>query len=364
MSAFTGKLAPKDMIINPATLERAKWAFTTRRVLKSAAVGLSADLASAQPGDVVLGRVQSIGSHRRLQLASGRHSEFYTGDLVVVACGARYAPDQFEGIAELSAKGADLLAGGGVLGQMRMQKSKMASPTRIAPIGLLIGADGCPINVAHFAMPARPRPSIPVIAAVGASMNSGKTTAVASLVHGLVRAGRRVAAIKATGTGAFGDYNAYLDAGAHHVADFLDAGMVSTYLEPISRIVNATDTLLASASSADCDVAVLELADGILQKETAALLADPAYRARFSGFLLAVPDALAAAGGVAALRQIGIEPMVLTGLITQSPMATAEAQAATAFQLASRERLRDPAFATALFNRARLGAVEPSAEAA
>ncbi|MEM7060150.1 MAG: DUF1611 domain-containing protein [Pseudomonadota bacterium] len=362
MNAFISMTSSHETALNPTTLTHAKWAFTTRRVAREAALGLCRDLTAAKAGDLVLGRVERIGSHTRLQLASGRPSELYAGDLVVVSCGARYAPDQFEGLAELSVSGSDLLAGGGVLGRMRSRNGKMAAPTRIRPIGLLTGADGGPINLAQYAIPERPRPAIPVIGAIGASMNSGKTTAVASLVHGLVRAGHRVAAIKATGTGAFGDYNAYVDAGAHHVADFVDAGMVSTYLEPIARISKATDALLAGAATEGCDIAVVELADGVLQKETAALIADRAYRARFSGFLLAVPDALAAAGGVANLAKIGIRPLALTGLITQSPMATTEAEAATGYDMASREKLRDPAFATVLFSRARFGTINANAE--
>ncbi|MEM7745687.1 MAG: DUF1611 domain-containing protein [Pseudomonadota bacterium] len=353
MNAFVSLGSSHETALNPTTLTQAKWAFTTRRVARDAAVGLCRDLKAARAGDLVLGRVERIGSHKRLQLSSGRPSELYVGDLVVVVCGARYAPDQFEGVAELSVSGSDLLASGGVLGRLRSRNGKMATPTRIRPTGLLTGADRTPLNLAQYAIPVRPRPAIPVIGAVGASMNSGKTTAVASLVHGLVRAGHRVAAIKATGTGAFGDYNAYVDAGAHHVADFVDAGMVSTYLEPISRISKATDALLAGAAAEGCDIAVLELADGVLQKETAALIADPAYRARFAGFLLAVPDALAATGGVSTLAKIGIRPLALTGLITQSLMATTEAEAATGYDIASREKLRDPAFATVLFSRAR-----------
>ncbi|MEL7470179.1 MAG: DUF1611 domain-containing protein [Pseudomonadota bacterium] len=357
MNAPTGTLVPQDTVLNPTILARAKWAFTTRRVAlaQDASLGLSRNLRAARPGDLVLGRVQCIGSQKRLQLASGRPSQLYPGDLVVVACGARYAPDQFEGLAKLLPSGADLLASGGVLGRMRWRNAKMASPTSVTPIGLLIGDDGTVVNVADYAIPERPGPTIPVIGAVGASMNSGKTAAAASFAHGLVRAGYRVAAIKATGTGAFGDYNAYVDSGAHHVADFLDAGMVSTYLEPISRIAKATDALLAGAALAGCDVAVLELADGVLQKETAALLKDATYRARFAGFLLAVPDSLSATGGASVLSRIGIRPLALTGLMTQSPMATAEAEVATGLDIASRETLRDPAFATALLNRARSG---------
>lgn len=329
----------------------AKWAFTTRRVPRNAPVGLNKDVAAARPGDLVLGRVDAIGAHKRLQLASGRPSGLYVGDLVVAACGARYAPDQFEGVAAISPKGADLLAGGGVLGAMRSRNGRMASPTVVAPLGLLTGADGAAINVAGYALPFQPRPDLPAIAVVGASMNAGKTTAAASLAHGLTRAGFRVAALKATGTGAFGDYNAYLDAGAAYVADFVDAGMASTYMEPPERIAQATDALLAGAAEAGCDLAIVELADGVYQRETAALLAEPGFRDVFSGFLYAVGDALAAKGGTDVLSRLGVRPAGLTGLIGRSPLAISEAEAATGLEVLTRETLLDPASATAILNR-------------
>jgi len=160
-------------------------------------------------------------------------------------------------------------------------------------------------------------------------------------------AGLRVAAIKGTGTGAFGDMNAYADAGAQVTLDFTDAGMATTYLEPLPRIRAALDTLLAEAAARDCDVAVVEIADGVLQRETAALLADPAARSAFDGFLYACPDALSAVGGVAALAPCGVRPHALTGLISRAPLATREAEAATGLRVISREALRDPAEAMA-----------------
>jgi hypothetical protein len=330
----------------------AKWAFSTRRVTRSDAVAIDGAVESAKPGDVVLARVELIGSHKRLQLATGRGSELYVGDLVVLACGARYAPDQYEGFAELRRTGADMLASGGIIGQMRCKSVRMSQPTRLAPLGLVCGRKGTPLNTADYAVPMRrDSPGVPVIAAIGTSMNAGKTTAVASLVHGLTRAGFRVAAIKATGTGAFGDYNAYVDAGACHVSDFVDAGMVSTYREPIERIEAAMNTLLCCAADSGCDVAVVELADGLFQTETAALLRAAHIRDRFSGVVFAAPDAASAIGGCATLRSIAIEPTVVTGLISCSPLAMREAEAVTGLEVADRETLCDPAFAGALFAR-------------
>ncbi|MBO9447382.1 DUF1611 domain-containing protein [Ruegeria sp. R14_0] len=331
----------------------AKWCFATRRIDQSLAHGLHQDFAQAQPGDLILGRVTSIGNHQRIQLPAGRPSTLYPGDLVVLPCGARYAPDQFEGLAEIDEKGSDMLAGGGCLGRMVHRNERIKPPTRIQPLGRITSKDGVVLNTSDFALPERTRPAqIPVICVVGTAMNSGKTTATAALAHGLTKAGWHVAVLKGTGTGAFGDYNSFVDAGASFVADFTDAGMVTTYLEPIPRIVAGIDTLLGESESLGCDIAVMELADGIFQRETAALLADASVRDRFSKYLFACADPVAAAGGVAELGRNGIRPIALTGMLSCSPMAVEEAQTATGVQVLTRRQLLDPAYANTLAARA------------
>ena len=336
----------------PTVPGNAKWAFTTRRVNKSDVAGLSDKLGQAESGDLVLAQVVRIGHHRRIQLAKGRLAELYVGDLVVLTCGYRYAPDQFEGVGELDPEGADLLAGGGVLGRMRQAKQTVAAPTCLKPIGLLTGRDGEAINIAGYGLPPRPlRRAVPVIGIVGASMNAGKTTAAASLGHGLGRTGLRVAALKVTGTGAFGDMNAYRDAGIPLVLDFTDAGMASTYLQPLERIEGGYQTLLAHATDAGAEIAVVELADGVFQMETAALLRSSRIRDSFAGILFAASDALGAVGGIRSLRDIGLEPFAVSGAVSCSPLAAAEAQAAAGVPVVSRDELRDPSTVTDLVGR-------------
>lgn len=348
----------------PPVPSDAKWTFTTRRVHRSDVAGTSTRFASAVSGDVVLAKVIKVGHHKRTQLAEGRASESYIGDHVVLTCGDRYAPDQFEGIAELDAQGADLLAGGGVLGRMLQANTRMSAPTRLMPIGLLTDKAGEIINIERYALPARkPNRPIVVFAVVGASMNSGKTTAVASLAHGLRRAGLCVATIKVTGTGAFGDFNAYRDAGASVVADFTDAGMASTYRQPIKRIEQACESLLAHSVEQGADVAVVELADGVFQQETAALLRGSGVRASFSGVLFAAPDALGACGGVACLRKLGIEPIAVTGMVSCSPLAVAEAESATNTRVLSRETLQDPEMVTKLLGELIQSSSQPAHDA-
>lgn len=345
----------------PGMLARAKWAFSTRRVVREDAQSLLENLGTAQSGDLVLGRVDRIGSHKRIQLAEGRASELYTGDLVVLACGDRYAPDQFEGLGELDPSGADMLAAGGVLGRMRFRHTRISPPTRVIPLGIVADASGTAINVARYALSKAVRPmGLTVVGVVGTSMNSGKTTATAALAHGLSRAGYSVAAIKATGTGAFGDFYTFVDSGALYVADFTDAGMVSTYRQSRDRIEAGLNTLLGHAADRGCEVAIVELADGLFQKETADLLKEPRVRDGFAGVIFAAPDALAAAGGCGVLRSMGIEPAAVTGMVSCSPLGSAEAETATGVSVITRDTLRNPDQAKSLFGQM-VGGVTPKA---
>jgi hypothetical protein len=328
-------------------LDGAKWSYVTRRVRRAGVRLLDRDLAAAKSGDLVLAEVHAIGNHKRLQLSDGRFSILYPRDRVVLACGDRFAEDQFEGHAALSEDGADLLAGGGVIGQMRARNGKVRRPTRLRVIGRLADETGRVVNLADVALrvASGPRPAR-VIGVVGTGMNAGKTAAAAALVNGFSRFGARVAAIKATGTGSFGDVQQYEAAGAAETLDFTDAGLASTYLQPLDRLEDATRRLLAAA--AHREIAIVELADGVSQVETAGLLRRPSFRGLFDAFVLAAPGALAARGALDWLRtEAGIAPMALSGLMTQAPLAVTEAEA-FGLPVLSREELTDPATASCL----------------
>ncbi|WP_227270145.1 P-loop NTPase family protein [Roseobacter weihaiensis] len=321
----------------------AKWAFTTRRVNHDDVAGLDPTVALAVAGDLVLCEITEINQHQKIQLASGRAATSYLGDKVVLCVGDRYAPDQFEGAARITADGADLLAGGGVVGTMENAHARMAEPTKLRPIGLLTDHAGEVINIARYGLPQTPIPDhVTVIGVFGASMNAGKTTAAVSLAHGLSRAGFSVAGVKATGTGAFGDYNAFQDAGVCAM-DFTDAGMPTTYRMPMERIEKGFETLVGTAAANGADIAVVEIADGVFQQETREILAGSSIRDRLDAILFATPDALGAVGGTKVLADHGLKPFAMSGKLTQSPLAMAEARIATGIPQLSREDLCTPA---------------------
>lgn len=340
----------KTITNDPVTLfSHAHWCFAARRVNQADAVNLHQRYDEVNPGDLILARVLELGQHRGIQLRSGRRATLSPGDLIVMPCGARYAPDQFEGIAEIDPAGTDMLAGGGCLGRMRYRNERVRPATRVLPLGCIADRHGDALNLASYTIDADVTPSrVPLIAVVGTSMNSGKTLATAKLSHGLHLAGLRVGAIKATGTGSFGDYHQYLDSGAHYVADFTDAGMATTYLTDLEQIKNGIWRLLHDAERAGCDVVVMEIADGLLQKETAQLLSDRALRERLSGLVFACSDAVAAKGGAALLAEKGHRITALTGMLSCSPMAADEASAATGLRVLSKDQLAEPSEALAI----------------
>ena len=323
-------------------LDAAKWAFTTRRVNRDDVHRFSRNFDAARAGDLLLCRIDKIGQHKRIQLAERRVSESYPGDLVVLCLGDRYAPDQFHASATIGDGVVHLVAGGGMAGTVEAAHDLMRAPTQLSPIALLENQAGEIINIGQYGLPNQPRnDTATVIGVFGASMNSGKTTAAACLAHGLRAAGHAVAGIKATGTGAFGDYNAFEDAGVA-VMDFTDVGMASTYRQPMARIEEGFHTLVATAANAGAEVIVVEIADGVFQQETRAVLAGGGIRDRLDGILFAAPDALSAMGSVFVLEQYNLSPFAISGKVSCSPLAVAEATEVTGLPILSREELCDP----------------------
>jgi dethiobiotin synthetase len=310
-------------------ISRAAWSFATRRVPVDAAKRLLPPVGQPETGDLILAVVDFIGQHMGLQLPSGRRMHLFPGDEIVVAYGNRYASNQFESEVPQTLGPCHLSAGGGIASRVTSWHTRMKSPTQITPIGLLGDDQGRRINLRDFALPTLTRTGSPpptTIAVVGTGMDSGKTQSCAHLVRGLIAAGLRVAYIKITGTGAGGDTWLLKDAGASPVLDFTDAGMSTTYLAPIAQIESALVSLLAHATNEDVDAAVVEIADGVFQIETSALLKSEIFASLVSGVMMVSHDSMGASAGVHWLMKNSRPPVLaLSGIISTSPLQAREA---------------------------------------
>ena len=313
-------------------LKRTPWAFSTRRVERGAAKTLITE-ATPKAGDLVLARVDALGHHAKLQLPEGRRCRLFPGDTIVVAYGNRYACEQFEAEVPTGLGPCHLVAGGGIASCALSWHDQISrGPTRITPLGLLGDEAGQVLNLRDFAIapPATTRPKPGVIAVLGTRMSAGKTQTAAFLLRGLRAAGYRVGYVKVTGTGAGGDTWLLRDAGADRVLDFTDAGMASTYLADIERIEAAMHTLVQDMAAHGMDIVVMEVADGVCQRETRQLIAGEAFACTVDGLILAADDALGAGAGVAALQETMAAPIIaLSGSLTASPLQRREAEAAS-----------------------------------
>jgi len=336
--SVTPSLDPSPL--DRGSLARAKAAYTTRFVdafrLRCGSEGfslLAGDGVVPRSGDVVLAAVGEIGQHPRLELTAGRKSALFPGDEMLLAYGPRYAPDQFEAEVPTDLQPADLLAAGGLIGRVLSSHEWMQDPTQVIPIGLLADADG--VVTLRRCAPLQPSTSPParweavrpsVIAALGTSMNSGKSTTVASIVRGLTAAGYRVAAGKVTGTGAGGDPYMFGDAGATRVLDFTDFGFSSTYLLDSATVTALFTSLIDELADGEPDVIVVEIADGLLQPETSNLIADPWFHDIVGTVVFSAGDAMGAMTGLAELRRRSLDVVAVAGLLTASPLAVRETE--------------------------------------
>lgn len=352
-SESAGAPTSDGSLFTPARLERSKRAYTTRRVDLSLARKLVSRGLRPAPGDLLLAKVIRLGQHTGLQLAAGRRATLFPGDEILVCYGNRYAPDQFEALVPDHLGPCHLVASGGVAANARCWHSRMRRPTEIEPLGLVVDSDGNPLNVSAFRLPEEASivgTQARVIAVVGTSMNSGKTTSAAHLIRGLAAAGFRVGAAKVTGTGASGDVHLLADAGASPVVDFTDFGFASTYRVPVIDLERMLREAISYLTHAGAEKIVIEIADGLYQEETAALLKSATFRRQISGIIFAASDAMGAASGMEWLEQRGLPVLAVTGCLTSSPLAMEEAARATALPVLGLQDLADAGHALALID--------------
>jgi hypothetical protein len=342
--------------LEPGRVDAAARAYSTRRVPPRAMRFLRSDLAP-RSGDLVLARVATLGQHFRLHLPSGRSKNLWPGDEVVVAYADRYAPSQYEALVPADLGPCHLAASGGIAARVVASHAKLAKrPTELEPLGLVCErADGPALNLADFALPELrgERRELATLAVVGSAMDSGKTSALAHLARGMRRLGVRVGYAKLTGTAAGGDPWLLVDAGADPVIDFTDAGFASTSRIATHELERICEQLVLQLQQTGAEVALLEIADGLFQPETAALLASPRVRLLVDGMLYASVDALGAAHGAELLRAQGYRLLGLTGLVASAPLLVREAQAATDLPVYDRVDLADASVAAKLLAAAR-----------
>jgi hypothetical protein len=283
-------------------------------------------------GDLVYGRIVSIGQHQSLENKHGRIHEIHDGTRGIFVYGNRYAPDAFEGVVpDVAAGEVDLLARSGMIGAMRVKNSMTKDPTRVEILGYIVDEAGEVLNSRSFpvAKPSRPLAGdgrrSPMILHVGTSMNAGKSTSAVACCWALAAMGHAVRASKVTGTSSLKDILHMQDAGAERISDFSHLGYPSTYMLKLSEVRQIFRDLDAKFANNPKKYWVVELADGILQRETAALLRDEYVRSRIHRLVFSAADSFGAIGGLRVLEEeFALLPDAISGRCTSSPLIVQE----------------------------------------
>lgn len=343
---------------DPSRLARSKVGYTARRLdVNQPFTLVNRPRVRPRHGDLVVATVTEVGRYGWLMTAAGRSATLYIGDELVLACGARYAPDEFEAELPDNLELCDLASRGGLMGVVRSRHAAAPEPTRLRPLGLLGDSNERIINLSDLALPDPPFPvrRPPTFIVFGTAMNSGKTTTAACLGRGLTQAGLRVGAAKVTGTGNSNDPWMYRDAGVAEVLDFIDAGLAGTFRIPVARLLRCIAFLRAHLIARGVDAVILEVADGLLHRETAKLFRHSLMRQLADAVLFAAGDSAGAVWGVRALEEAGYPVLVVSGSLTRSPLAIQETQAELDVPIYSSSDLVDPAVAGGILERAIAG---------
>jgi hypothetical protein len=274
-------------------------------------------------GDVALVNVEELGYHSHLDTDEARRVRLYAGDRMLAVFGNRYATEVYEGrVLEPENKRVHLLSRSGVIGTVVSRNRNVAEPTSLSLLGYLADSSGNRINVRD--LPERPKPAsntgIDVVVVLGTGMSTGKTTVMRRVLHELVQRGLRAAGCKLTGTTSPRDLQEMRATGAAVATDFSDYGFPSTYGATLPELIQLFDCMMETCGRAQSAIVLMEIADGILQRETQMLLEDNEFRKRVRGVVVAAPCSASALYAADRVEKQGLDVWAVSGIITNSPL--------------------------------------------
>ena len=316
-------------------------------------------------GDVAIFKVDKIGKHSSIQGGNGNNTYIFPGDYIMAAFGNRYATGQFEGYVPKGYHARyQILGKGGAVGILESMNAKFnkIGATTLKLVGYAVDEFGQIKNTKNAYdelmrfNPYRERP-YKVILSVGSSMDSGKTTSAGYLCRGLRNAKNKVAYIKLTGTVYTKDRSFVRDCGAHMVTDFSHQGFPSTYMCSIDELLDLHETLLNKVEKIKPDYVVIEIADGLLQRETWALLNNYSFMSTVDDIFLSCGDSMSVMTGLDILTNIGKQPFAVGGLFTASPLLAKEVREFTDFPVLGLDELMSAEILTNLLRKPALSPV-------
>lgn len=281
-----------------------------------------------EAGDLIYGEISSIGQHKTLESKSARIHTLQEGSRAVFVLGNRYAPDYYESfVPEILGRSIDLTARSGMVGEVRTQNCLIAAPSVVNVLGYVCDGQGNVVNTRdHVKLFPKQRERTgkkraKLILCVGTAMNSGKSRAAAACCYALSSAQKKARGAKITGTASLKDLLLMEDCGADRIVDFTYFGHPSTYMLDKVDLLDIFKNVDLKYGNNPANYLVMELADGILQRETRMLLESDEVRSRIHRLIFCGNDAFGVIGGIRLLKDIfGLVPDAVSGVCTSSPL--------------------------------------------
>lgn len=283
-------------------------------------------------GDVAIFEIIETGKHETIQSESKRNVGIFPGDYIMACFADRYATSQFEGyVPSAPTQMLHILGAGGAIGIVKSKNwsLKDIEPTSVKLIGYCCDENNQVINSKFYnKKKVKFNGHVPndakIILSIGSTMDSGKTTTAAFLARGLKQNDKKVAFIKFTGTSYTKDKDFVYDCGADVAIDFSDMGFPSTYMCGKEELLDLYQSLLTSLEPEKPDYIVMEIADGLMQRETNFLLKSREFLNTIHSVIFSCGDSLGAFYGIQYLKELGIEPAAISGCFTMSPLLIEE----------------------------------------
>lgn len=325
---FVLKNKKRDRVI-----EDVKWSWACRILVDNDYYLIDDFSLKPDAGDLVLVKIEKISQHNSIIVYNNKKLRLYPGDLIVGILGNRYATDVFEGKVD-GLNNLCLMTNGGLVSTLKSKNSSAKKPTTVSFLGYISNKDGAKINLKHNFLNLKQKFSnrlhsgFPknVVLVVGTGMNSGKTTIVRMLIRSLRDKNVNVCACKLTGSISNRDKTEMESSLANRVLDFSDYGFPSTYMCAKNELITLFYTMLNDLNKSNPDVIVMEIADGILQRETEFLLNEQGVKEHVCGVALAADNSPSALFSLSYLRNLNFSIFFLSGTITSSPLYIQEFQ--------------------------------------
>jgi hypothetical protein len=319
-----------------------KWSWACRKLNNFNTFEIdTASVAAPSVGDAAIFKVSRIGMHKSLVTSSNKRMRLYLGDLIVGVFGNRYATDALEGEVE-NLKDLSLLTSGGMVGTVKSRHHSVGRPTQLSFVSFLRDTTVKKVNLKEISFKISETTSHlkNMIIVVGSGMSSGKTTTCRKTIKSFSEMGLRVAACKLTGSISNRDQDEMISASAVHTSDFSDYGFPSTYKCDREELLDLFNTMTSDIEKYNPDVTIMEIADGVLQRETQMLLSDPIIQKSVKGVIVTAGNAPSALYTTAYLKDKGYNIIAVSGSMTSSPLYVREFEQQSDIQVISSAKNR------------------------